>query len=184
MYINLSEYYFNKCAKFADEQLKTSKSLYQYRGEHRVSKIREDIIFGKLGEVAAYQFLKKRGFSVNKPDFTIYERVNKSFAADLVTECGKQVHVKSQGFDSMMRYGASWLLQKSDKLVKNPSKDDYILMVSLRGLEANVLGIVSAKRLFDKDLFLEPRVKRYEFTKKALYFDAIKKSGISLDALR
>ena len=183
MYITLSKYYFDKCSKFADDQLETSKDCYRYRGEHNLTKMRNDIIVGRLGEVAAYQYLKKRGYNVNKPDFSIYERVNKSFAPDLVTQCGKSVHVKSQSFESLMRYGASWLLQKNDKITRDPSKDDFILMVSLNGLEANILGIVSVLDLVNNELFEEPKVNRYARTKKAIYFDSIKQSGISLGAI-
>lgn len=183
MYLNLSKYYFDKCAKFADAQMESSKDLYIYRGEHRMSKIREDIIIGKLGEVAAYKYLKKRGYDVNKPDFSIYERANKSFAADLVTACGKSVHVKAQGFDSMMRYGASWLLQKTDSLTYLPDEEEYILMVNIRGDEANILGVVSACDMVDHELFEEPKVSRYGQTKCAIYFDSIKQAGISLESL-
>ena len=183
MYMTLSKYYFDKCCKFADEQLETSKDLYMYRGEHRLEKMRNDIIVGKMGEVAAYRYLKVRGYNVSKPDFTIYERHNKSFDADITTKCGKSVHVKSQGFESMVRYGASWLLQKSDKITKNPSCEDYILMVNLNGLEANILGVVSVHDLVLNELYEEPKVSRYAQTKKAIYFDSIKQSGISLEAL-
>jgi len=183
MYIELSNYYFEKCAKFAEEVLESNKDLYSYRGEKNIHKMKEDNIYGKLGEVAAYKYMKKRGFDVNKPDFEIYERINKSFAADLVTSCGKNIHVKSQGFKSMMRYGASWLLQKSDKIVKNPTENDYILMVCIEGGKANILGVVKALDLVDNKLLEEPRVSRYAHTKKALYFNSIKQSGISMEAI-
>lgn len=183
MYIKLNKYYFDKCSKFADNQLDTSKNLYAYRGEHRLSKMREDIIVGKLGEVAAYKYLKQRGFNPKRPDFKIYEGRRKSFDADITTECGKLIHVKSQSYDSMVRYGASWLLQKSDKLTFEPKLDEYVLMVNLRGLEANVLGIVSALDLIEYDLFEKPKVERYQKTKLALYFDSIKNSGIKTEAI-
>ncbi len=183
MYIKLSDYYFEKCAKFADDVLESNKDLYSYRGESNVMKMKEDNIYGKLGEIAAYKYMKKRGFDVNKPDFEIYERVNKSYGADLITKCGKNIHVKSQGFKSMMRYGASWLLQKNDKITRNPTEDDYILMVSINANEADVLGVVRVLDLIDNELFEEPKVARYARTKKALYFDSIKNSGISLDSL-
>lgn len=183
MYITLNKYYFNKCAKFADAQLETSKNLYTYRGEHRLSKMREDIILGKLGEIAAYKYLKKRGFEVNKPDFEIYKGRRKSFDADLSTKCGKLVHVKSQSYVSMVRYGASWLMQKSDKLISAPKDKEYVLMVTLRGLEAEVLGVVSALDLVDSELYNTPKVQRYAKTKVALYFDEIKNSGIKMEAI-
>jgi hypothetical protein len=183
MYVTLSKYYFEKCAKFADEQLETSRDMYRYRGEHREHKMRTDIILGKLGEVAAYKYLTARGFWCNKPDFTIYERRRKSYDADLTTRCGKRIHVKAQGYDSMMRYGASWLMQKTDKLVSEPDFEDYILMVSLKGMEANILGVVKATELVYNDLYDEPKVSRYAETKKALYYDTVKCSGISLEAI-
>lgn len=183
MYITISEYYFNKCCKFADDVLETSKDLYSFRGEHRVSKMREDIIIGKMGEIAAYQYLKARGYSVSKPDFKIYEASRKSYDADLVTECGKKVHVKAQGYRSMVRYGSSWLLQKSDKITKKPLEEEYVLMVSVSGTEADVLGIVRQSDLIEYELFESPKVSRYGMTKVALYFDTIKRSGISLEAV-
>lgn len=183
MFITLTDYYFNKCISFAEKQLETSKGLYAYRGESRVSKMKEDITQGKLAELAAYKYLKKKNYDVNKPDFSIYERVNKSYAPDLMTKCGKRIHVKGQGYVSMVRYGASWLLQKSDALVKNPDENDYILMVTLSGLEANILGVVSALDLLNNGLFEDPKVERYQHTKKAIYFDSIKQSGVSTEVL-
>ena len=106
MYLKLSRYYFDKCSEFAQKQLDTSKDLYAYRGEHRLSKMKEDIIIGKLGEIAAYKYLRNKGYEINKPDFEIYEKQRKSFGADLITNCGKKVHVKSQGYESMVRYEA------------------------------------------------------------------------------
>ena len=183
MYLTLSNYYFDKCRKFADAQLETSKDCYFYRGENRLSKMREDIIIGKLGEVAAYKYLQKRGYKPNKPDFSIYERRNKSFDADLTTEEGFQVHVKSQGYDSLMRYGASWLLQKSDKITTKPTDLDFILMVNIKQNVADIMGVVSVQDLVENGLFEEPKVHRYARTKRAIYFDSIKHSGISLEAI-
>mgnify|MGYP000244693808 CR=1 FL=1 len=183
MYIELSQYYYDKCAEFADRQLETSKDCYRRRGERRIDVIRHNLITGKLGEIAAYKYMVNHGYKVSKPDFTIYERRNKSFDADLSTDCGINVHVKSQGYDSLMRYGASWLLQKSDKLVKTGGEKEFILMVSMKGLQADVLGVVSVDDLHEHELFEEPKVSRYAHTKKAIYFDSIKQSGISLEAI-
>lgn len=183
MYITLSKYFYDKCVDFAEKQLETSKDLYSRRGEYRLRKIKEDIITGKLGEVAAYEYLKKRGLKCCKPDFNIYEKQRKSFDADLTTECGKKVHVKSQSHDSMVRYGASWLMQKSDKLTYNPTENDLILMIVIRGMEADILGVVNAKDLINNELIDAPKIGRYAHTKCAIYFNDIKKSGISLEAI-
>lgn len=183
MYITLSDYYYRKCCKFADQQLSTSADCYRYRGEHRISKMKDDIIVGKMGELAAAQYLKKKGYKPSKPDFTIYERARKSFDADLVTECGKKIHVKSQGAKSVVRYGASWLLQKSDKIIKNATENDYILMVNVDGMKVDVLGVVRVVDIIKENLFEQPKVERYARTKVALYFDSIKHACVDIAAL-
>jgi len=183
MVIKFSVEDINKCNVFSDKVFKSTKDMYFIRGESNFKKIKYDCIIGKLGELAAYTYLNSKGFEVSEPDFKIYTSFEKSYDADLVTKCGKNIHVKSQGFKSMMRYGASWLLQKNDKITRNPTEDDYILMVSINANEADVLGVVRVLDLLENDLFEEPKVARYARTKKALYFDSIKNSGISLDSL-
>lgn len=184
MKIELSKYYLKKCEKFADQQLDTSFDCYSYRGESRREKMRDDVVVGKLGEVAAMKYLHHLGYECNKPDFTIYERRRKSFSADLQTHCGLDVHVKSQSTQSRKRYGASWLLQKTDRLVNNPDPHEFILMVCLDGLEADIIGVVAATDLKLKKLFESPRVPRYARTKYALYFDNIERSGIDLNSIK
>ena len=182
MLIQLNKRNLKKCEEFADAQLDTSKHLYAYRGEKRIEKIRDDIITGKMGELAACKYLKILGYKSNKPDFEIYKGRRKSFEADLITKCGKYIHVKSQGKESLKRYGASWLLQKSDPIVKESLEDHYILMISVCDLEAVVLGICKVSELHSKDLFGEPKVFTYQRTKKALYLSDIE-GKISLMAL-
>ena len=58
MKIKISKYNYNKCAAFADEQLKTSSKLYRYRGEQNKEKMRQDIIIGKMAELGVQKFLK------------------------------------------------------------------------------------------------------------------------------
>lgn len=184
MRIEISKYYIDKCIKFAEDQLETSKDLYAYRGEYRYSKMKDDIIIGKLGEVAAYQYLKKLGYKATRPDFKIYETKRKSFDADLKTNCGLEVHVKTQGYSSLLRYGASWLFQKSDSVTVNPSDFDHILMVSIREGQAEILGTVSCQDLVSYKLFEQPKVERYAHTKLALYLDSIKQKGVSLNSIQ
>jgi hypothetical protein len=170
----ISKYYLSKATKFAEDQMETSKSLYKYRGEQNESKIKQDIIIGKLGEIAVYQYLKEKEYEANRPDFTIYNRVNKSFAADI--NCGSyDIHVKSQGVESARRYGNSWLLQRSDKLIKSPHKDEFLAFtnVDLDSMSVNILGIIRAKDIIDYNLLDECRVPRYRHTKVALYWEHI-----------
>lgn len=175
--IKITKYYLDKCSKFADDQLETSKNLYRYRGEQNIKKIRQDIVIGKLGEIAVYQYLKEKGYEPNKPDFTIYDRINKSFSADILVGT-RDVHVKSQGIESASRYGNSWLLQRSDKLTKSPGDEEFIAFtnVDLDSVTVELLGIVKAKDIIDNNLLDECRVPRYRHTKVALYFDHIKET--------
>lgn len=183
MYVDISNYYVKKCCDFADAQLETSSAVYARRGEPRLEKMRLDIITGKMGEVAAYKYLKDKGINCSKPDFEIYEARRKSFDPDIVTDCGLNIHVKAQSHESMMRYGASWLMQKTDKLVKNPLPNDLILMVSIEGSQAKILGIVSAEEVKANNLFDQPRIPRYAVSKVALYFDGLKESDIDMEVL-
>lgn len=183
MKVQLSRYYFNRCVEFAEKQLQTSKHLYAYRGESNLDKMKNDIITGKLGEVAALKYLSDKGYRCTKPDFEIYHGRRKSFDSDLKTKCGWNVHVKSQSAESQKKYGCSWLLQKSDSLVKAPSDSDIILMVSMEGCTAEILGTVLAEDLLRHGLFMEPKVPRYGVTKVALYLDSIKETEINLEVL-
>jgi len=174
MKIEVSRYYLDKCTRFADEQLETSKHLYAYRGESRIDKIREDIIVGKLGECAAYQYLDYLGFKVSRPDFKIYKGRRKSFDADFSCENGL-FHVKSQSEVSRKRYGASWLVQRKDPMLQNPEENEYFLFITVSGRECEILGLVPVADIVDNGLLEECRVPSYRHTKYALYFENIEK---------
>jgi hypothetical protein len=182
MKFEISSYYQEVCEQFAEDQLSTSKDLYSYRGESRLDKMKDDIITGKMAELAARKFLLELGYSCPKPDFSIYERQNKSYEPDLTTECGLRIHVKSQGLVSYKRYGASWLLQKNDRLTRDPDKKDILIMVLVDEAECEILG--SCKVLNLVDHLEEPRVPSYRHTKRALYLTTLKDRGVNLRAIR
>ncbi len=174
MFLKLSNVDFDRCEKFALEQLNTSFDMYKLRGESNFTKMKEDIIIGKLGELAVAKWLRKTGRKCNRVDFSIYERKNKSFGPDLV--CEKfNVHIKSQGQQSIKRYGKSWLLQKNDKITRSPTDEDYLCFTSvdLANLEVDILGFVKVKDIISEGCLDEPRVPRYRATKIALYFENI-----------
>lgn len=180
--VKISKYYLQKCLEFADLQVEGSKNLYAYRGESRVDKIISDIVIGKTAEVGVMTYLKNLGYGCSKPDFSIYERQRKSFDADLYTDCGLQIHVKAQGLVSHKRYGASWLLQKSDKITSKPSTKDYMIMVLVDGQDCTILGVCRVADIVP--CLGEPRVPSYRHTKKALYLEDLKVNNVNLSALR
>lgn len=161
------------CQKFASSQISSSKNCYSYRGESRSSKILKDINIGKLGEIAAYRYLVQRGFLIPPPDFNIYERSKKSFDADLTSMCGNHFHVKSQGEQSIKRYGKSWLFQKNDKITRAPTPKDWLVFTSISDKVAEVLAVFPVRWLVERDLFGQPRVPRYRHSKLAVYLEEI-----------
>ena len=180
MIVEISKYYIRKCEEFAEKQIETSHHLYRYRGEKNMEKMKEDIKIGKMGELGVYTYLKEHGYDPKKPDFKVYKNRNKSFDADILTICGKKIHVKSQGEQSVKRYGASWLLQKEDKITKFPTKDDFIVMCKVYGREVEILGAIEVKDLLEYNLLEEPRVPRYRHTKRALYFASLENSEANI----
>jgi len=171
--VEISKYLHDKCVKFAEERIAGSKSLYAYRGESKSSKMVDDIVIGTLGEWGVYKFLRGMGFDVKKPDMRIYEKKRKSFASDL--SCSDfNYHVKSQGLTSFKRYGASWLLQRTDKIVVTEDRKELLVFVNVDGLVVSVLGVVRASDISNEDLWSECKVPRYRHSKVALYWDDIK----------
>jgi hypothetical protein len=105
---------------FADER-EGNTSLYKRRGGFK----REDIVAGAMGEIAAYLWLQQKGYEVGNPDFTIHKK--KSYGADL-SDGEYFFHVKTQTTQSVEKYGESWILQKTDKLVSVPTAKHYLLL--------------------------------------------------------
>lgn len=180
MKIDISKYYYNKCKKFATDRIDSSKKLYAYRGEQKKDKMIEDIIIGTLGEWGAYKYLISKSIKVGSPDMKIYKNKRKSFAADLKSD-EYNFHVKSQSKISLERYGASWLFQRSDYIIKEPGCNDYIIMTSLDNSTVEILGIVKASDIVEGNLFRECKVYTFRFTKVALYLNDLVGAGLDLN---
>jgi len=181
MQIKINNDQYLKARDFARSRLLGSKKLYEYRGEVKEDKIFNDIVIGVMGEFAAAAYLRKKGYTkVTRPDLKIYEGKRKNYSADLTCNHGKDlldIHVKSQGLTSAKRYGNSWLLQKSDKITKDPGENEYILFtnVDLEARIVTVLGVSKMEDIISQGLLDECRVPRYRHSKYALYFKDIEK---------
>lgn len=171
--IEVSQYFYNKCVNFANDRIGRSADLYTKRGEARIKKILEDIIVGTVGEYGVYKYLKEKEIFVNKPDLTIYDVRNKSFAADLFND-DVIIHVKSQSTKSALRYGNSWLLQRRDKVTREPAPNEYFAFTQVDGRHVKLLGIVKCIDIIKYDLLEECKVPSYRHTKYALYWNNIK----------
>lgn len=168
-----------KCEEFANESVDSSLGHYKRRGQGNRDKIIQDIITGKLGEIAAYRLLNRNGIHSRQPDFEIYESRKKSFDSDL--SCNEyQFHCKAQTEDSASKYGISWLLQyggqgygHTDKLFKHCSPYDYLIPSMVSDKYVSIYGIIKVATLFEKDLVKLPKLEWFHKTKRAIYFDDI-----------
>ena len=174
MLIKISDADIQICHKYAKQQYETSKGCYAGRGQLNKEKILEQIQEGKVAEIAAFKYLKKNGFLVKKPDFNVYEEKKKTFGADL-TDGVLCFHIKSQSKSSGSLYGISFLFQKNDQLLSRPTDNDIVVLATIEGNVVEILGLIMAMTLKKKNLYKEPRLKRIAETKKAIYWDDVKR---------
>lgn len=124
---------FAQCNNFAHNVYETNKDCYQGRRQTSKEAVIRQIITGKLGEFAVYNYINAAlGFHSNDVDLEIYDKKDKSFDADF--RAGKidpsspiyNIHVKSILCTSASKYGLSWLMQKNDPVFKNMNKMDEV----------------------------------------------------------
>lgn len=167
------------CEEFADRRMKDSEALYKSRGELSVAKIRKDITNGAIAEYAAHQYLQTLGITTTKPDLEIYEGRRKSFSADLTAD-GKTFHVKSQTKESADKYGLSWLFQEQDKIITLPGENSFLVLCMVDGTDVHIKAIINEVVLSEADIVSKPKIGRYAFSKKAIYFADLEKSNLNL----
>lgn len=158
-----------KAEAFADARTETS--LYEKRGGFK----RLDILVGAVGELGAYKYFKKRGFTnMAKPDFKIYDKKNKSFDADL-SDGKRHFHVKAQSQVSIKRYGHSWLMQRFDPVLTKYKYNHYMIpcAVDLEKNEVTIFGCISFKAIKDGGHLGECRHPAFRNTKVAIYLDSL-----------
>jgi len=153
---------------FADVRKVNDEAFYKKgRGAFK----REDILCGALAEIAAFYYLHDVGVHVDYPDFSVH--IKKSYAADL-TDGLNLYHVKGQTRESERLYGCSYLCQKRDKLVTQPTLSD-ILLLCVVDVDANEVEIKGEIKAVDVK-WGEAKVEWLRFNKKALYLkDNLKK---------
>lgn len=167
--IKLTDKQRAKAEAFAE--LRTQTDLYQKRGGFK----REDILVGAMGELGAYKYFKKRGFThMAKPDFAIYDKKNKSFDADLKSG-PRHFHVKAQSQVSIKRYGHSWLMQRYDPVLTKYKYNHYMVpcAVDLERNEVTLFGCISFKAIKDGGHISECKHPAFRASKIAIYLDSL-----------
>lgn len=170
--IQLEQRHVDLATQFAEDRTNGGVELYRRRGGFKTI----DIVTGALGEMAVYKFLKKAGYKTNKPDFTIHEVGKKSYSADLVSDCGLHFHVKSQNLESAKRYEPSYLLQRTDSLIKSPQKDHLLVptIVDLDNSIVEIYGTIPVTKIVENDLLGECKIEWLRKTKVAIYLEDLK----------
>jgi len=165
--------------QFAEDRANLSYEQYSRRGQACLERIKEDIVTGALGELAAYQLLSKF-VDVERPDFRIYEKRKKSWAPDLMTSDGIRFHCKAQSASSTKKYGPSHILQYGgnghghvDKLFTNRSDKDYLVscQVNQEKMYVDVYGAFQVELVFEKDFIKMPKNDWFKDTKRAIYLE-------------
>lgn len=150
---------------FANESAKSSQANYKQRNQSNLSKIKNDIFLGKVAEYSIYNYYVSKGFKITAPDIQIYQAKNKSFDADLtIIDKNQNIHVKSHFIKSP--FPPSWVFQKTDPLVTNPSPEDIIIMSIINVIGEGDAIIEYACNLKDK---YKPLLKESLQSKTAIY---------------
>jgi len=163
-----------KCEKFSNE---VDTSLYSKRNQTDNDKRILDTKIGKLGEIAAYHYLKLKYKDVSYPDFTILSSRQKSWDYDLKST-DFNFHVKSQNKDQSSRFGESWMFQLEDSHVfKKYSEKDYVVfvVVNIENNTALIKSIMSIDDLHKLQLFEKPRKKDLISNKATVYYKSLTK---------
>jgi hypothetical protein len=119
------------CESFTDKVIGSSLEHYKGRGQENVWHIRQQIIQGKMAEVAVSHFYSTLGLPITPPDFEIYESKDKSYSPDLVLCESVHLHVKSCSREVAQLYGISFVFQKNDPIVRSNAKDQWIALTRI-----------------------------------------------------
>lgn len=179
--IYISEDIVTICTHFAERSYKSSADMYASRKQVNESKIKQDIMLGKLAEFGVYFIYLANGrTNITAPDLNIYPAKQKSFDPDLRWGLFN-LHIKSQTIESANRYGDSWVFQSNDPAVKSPNEYDIFVGT---GITYSDFGNGShGERLlqYRVDIKLERKLDELKFgTPKLAKFNANNKTCIYL----
>ena len=158
------------CEAFASRVVSTNKDEYARRKQSNLTKIKNDILVGKLAEWGVYFIYLQRGRYLNTPDMQVYSKEHKSFDPDLRWGLYK-LHIKSQTQESFVRYGDSWIFQAKDPLFEFSNEYDIVIgcRVSLDDFERGAFVQILLEKQFKQIKFGETKLNKFNDNKKAIY---------------
>lgn len=163
------------CENFADRVLQTNVDEYARRNQNSQKKIWSDIFTGKLAEWGVYFIYLERGRkNIDPPDMRIYGRSDKSFDADLRWGLFN-LHIKSQVFESAIKYGDSWMFESKDPLFDFSNEYDIVIgcrvnldIPTVNYIEGALVEI-KIEKTFKHLVIGDPKLSKFSGKKKAIY---------------
>lgn len=152
-----------------------------YKDSHQTKKrkIHDDHFVSKLGEEAVRHVFEARTCVVKGPDYAIYGKKQKSWAADLIIN-DLEVAVKTQRRSAAKRYGLSWTFQDSpkrrDPILTMP--DAWVCLVVYEDLKPDDECLVYPLRKVKQLIFEPPRLSRLVGKKQAVYLESLQREKI------
>lgn len=152
---------------------------YQDSNQTKKEKIRDDHFVSKLGEEAVRLVFEARRCIVEGPDYTIYEKKQKSWVADLKVNA-LDVAVKTQRRSAAHRYDLSWTFQDSpkrrDPILAMP--EAWVCLVVYEDLKPGCECVVYPLRKIKQLIFEAPRLSHLAGKKQAVYLETLQKHKI------
>ena len=164
---------FKEIERYAKRHSESSKDHYSKRNQN-TSNIFENCLRGKMAEYCCYYSMIKAGYILqNEPDLKIFEQSEKSYDADLVCigkgkeiyDVPRYIHVKSVSAESFAKFGASFLIESNDELVRSPQENHYISVM----LQMDLINYEFYKWLDAKQVIWDKPVLKHLHTKSAWY---------------
>ena len=157
----------------------TNTVNYRDSNQTLQQKIVDDHFVSKLGEEAVKSVFESRKCVVHGPDYAIYARRQKSWAADLTIN-KLEVAVKTQRRSAARRYGLSWTFQdspeRSDTILALP--EAWVCLVVYEDLKPEHECLVYPLRRIKQLVFEKPRLRRLVGKKQAVYLETLQKHKI------
>ena len=150
-----------------------------------MKKITLDAYWGKMGEYAVYNLFEK--YALREPEPFIDTYVFTYEPDLLLRNYNVRLHIKSQSFDSRMRWGCYGVFGYNKEkgkghdheIFERALESDYISLVNVddKGL-AVIECIVKVRDCLRLDLFSAPAKKSLEHSKKVLRIEEVISAGL------
>lgn len=161
-----------------------SKSLidrYARRGQYNSSKIIQDMIIGKIGEIETYlYFVNQYGVNsiIHKP-YVLNEDMSNvrddddfEHDADLIVN-EMNIHIKTQNYEQSKRFGSAWVFQRShvSALKQQDTSHDHVAFCEV-DLKKNLYSLKVFKPLdylLDNNMFRDMKIQKYNHGPRAKF---------------